>query len=170
VLNLFRARVCFIEAVTLSGGEPLAQAGLLDAILDIKKLGFLIGLHTAGSMPVALARVVPHVNWVGLDVKHDFKNYELITCVDGSGMPAYESLKIAIAAKNMDLEVRITLHESIETSSILNVLKEISSMGVKDIVLQKCRNNDDVIVEHSIFSDKLLLEDISKYFDNFTIR
>jgi anaerobic ribonucleoside-triphosphate reductase activating protein len=170
ILNLLKSRVGFIEAVVLSGGEPLAQPCLLEAIKDIRKLGFLVGLHTAGYSPKELAKVIQYIDWIGFDVKHDFKHYDLITGIPNCGESAYKSLRIALAAKNVDLEVRITLHESIETSSLLNILKKISSMGVKTVALQKCRNKEDIIVEHPIFSDKLLLEDMSRYFDNFIIR
>jgi anaerobic ribonucleoside-triphosphate reductase activating protein len=169
VINLLKSRVNFVEAVVFSGGEPLAQEALLDAILDVKDLGFLVGLHTAGAVPRMLAKTLPCLDWIGFDVKHDFKNYHLITNVNDSGSLAYESLQMAIAS-NVDLEVRMTMDESIETSSAIDVMKELASMGVKTIVLQKCRNKDEIIVEHPIFSDKLLLEDISGYFDNFFIR
>jgi hypothetical protein len=64
----------------------------------------------------------------------------------------------------------MTLYEKINTSAIVGILKEISALGVKTVVLQKCRDRSENIVEHPIFSDKLLLEDISKYFNNFYIR
>lgn len=169
ILNLLRARVGFVEAVVFSGGEPLAQESLYYAIMDVKKLGFLVGLHTSGAFPQHLSKIITLIDWIGFDVKTAFKDYHLITNIADSGNNAYESLKIAIDS-NANLEVRITMHESIETSVIVNVLKEISLMGAKTVVLQKCRNKDEIIIEHPIFSDKLLLEDISRYFDNFFIR
>jgi anaerobic ribonucleoside-triphosphate reductase activating protein len=169
VLNLLKSRENFIEAVVFSGGEPLAQPMLPGAIADVKKMGFQVGLHTSGAIPEILARVIANVNWIGFDVKHLFEKYLDITGVDGSGELARESLRIVIES-NVDFEVRITVCESIDTSVIIDMLKEISSMGVRNAVLQKCRDAEGVVVEHPIFSDGLLLENMSKYFDSFYIR
>ncbi|MDR2682071.1 MAG: anaerobic ribonucleoside-triphosphate reductase activating protein [Holosporaceae bacterium] len=169
ILGLLRERIGFIEAVVFSGGEPLAQSMLPMAIADVKRMGFLVGLHTAGTDPHMLTRVIPLVNWIGFDVKHSFGEYHLITGVKGSGETARRSLEIVISS-NIDFEVRITLHESIEMSLLLDLFKELSDMGVKKLILQKCRDKDEFVVEHPIFSDRLILEDVSKYFDNFYIR
>ncbi|MDR1560960.1 MAG: anaerobic ribonucleoside-triphosphate reductase activating protein [Holosporaceae bacterium] len=169
ILNLLYLRKELIEGVVFSGGEPLLQDSICDALINVKEMGFKVGIHTAGTFPDNLAKVISLVDWVGFDLKHSFKNYSSITGVSDSGKMAYESLKILISS-NVEFEVRMTLHESIETHSIVEVLKEASLMGVKKAVLQKCRNQDENVVEHPIFSDKLLLEDISKYFDSFYIR
>jgi pyruvate formate lyase activating enzyme len=169
VLNVLKSRKGFVEAVVFSGGEPLIQEVLLDAIRDVKDMGFLVGLHTSGSIPSRLAQVISSVDWLGFDIKHGFKDYYTITNVEDSGDLAYESLKIAIAS-NVDLEVRITMFESIDISTVVDTLKEIASIGVKKVVLQKCRDKNENVVEHPIFSDKLLLEDVSQYFDSFFIR
>ncbi|MDR1665577.1 MAG: anaerobic ribonucleoside-triphosphate reductase activating protein [Puniceicoccales bacterium] len=169
VLSLLELRKGLIEGVVFSGGEPLLQDSLRNAMMDVREMGFKVGLHTAGAFPANLAKVVSRVDWVGFDLKHSFKEYRSITGVSDSGKMAYESLKMLVSS-NVEFEARMTLHEAIEIHSILDVLKEVSSMGVKNIVLQKCRNQDKSIMEHPIFSDKPLLEDISKYFDDFCIR
>ncbi|MBQ7673092.1 MAG: anaerobic ribonucleoside-triphosphate reductase activating protein [Alphaproteobacteria bacterium] len=169
ILNLLSSRKGFIDGVVFSGGEPLIQEALPEAMLEVKNMGFKIGLHTAGAVPEMLAKVVPLVDWIGFDVKNDFKEYDQITGVPNSGKAALQSLNILIAA-NANFEVRITMYKSLDTLRIIELLKELSSMGVRTVALQKCRDNEEIIVEHPIFSDKILLEDISKYFDNFFIR
>ncbi|GHT94441.1 anaerobic ribonucleoside-triphosphate reductase activating protein [Alphaproteobacteria bacterium] len=169
VLELLKTRAKFIEAVVFSGGEPLAQSMLPRAIADVKETGLLVGLHTAGADPGMLARVMRSVDWIGFDVKRSFDDYHLITGVKNSGKLAIESLKIVIES-DIDFEVRITVHESIETDSLLDTLKKLSNMGVKTVVLQKCRDRNENVVEHPVFSDKLLLEEVSKCFDNFYVR
>lgn len=169
ILSLIRTRVGFIEAVVFSGGEPLMQPGLFDAILDIRKIGLKIGLHTSGAFPKMLSKVVSYIDWIGFDIKTAFDEYATITNVQYSGNLARESLQI-ILESNIDFETRITMDSSISIEVIVGVLKEIASMGVKNVVLQKCRDKDEIVIEHPIFSDKLLLEDISKCFDSFFIR
>ena len=169
ILELLRSRRGFVDAVVFSGGEPLIQEALPNAIMEVKSMGFMIGLHTAGAVPEMLAKVAPMTDWIGFDVKNDFKDYELITGVPNSGKTALESLKLLVAL-NVNFEVRITMYKTLETSVIVDLLKELSSMGVKTVALQKCRDIEEIVVEHPIFSDKILLEDISKYFENFFVR
>lgn len=169
ILGLLRSRRGFVDAVVFSGGEPLIQEALPDAIMEVKNMGFMIGLHTAGAVPEMLAKVAPMTDWIGFDVKNDFKDYELITGVPNSGKTALESLKLLVAL-NVNFEVRITMYKTLEISVIVDLLKELSSMGVKTVALQKCRDIEEIIVEHPIFSDRILLEDISKYFENFFVR
>lgn len=169
ILGLLRSRRGFVDAVVFSGGEPLIQEALPDAIMEVKNMGFMIGLHTAGAVPEMLAKVAPMTDWIGFDVKNDFKDYELITGVPNSGKTALESLKLLVAL-NVNFEVRITMYKTLETSVIVDLLKELSSIGVKTVALQKCRDIEEIIVEHPIFSDRILLEDISKYFENFFVR
>lgn len=169
ILSLLRTRQGFVEAVVFSGGEPLFQKSLLPAIKDVRELGFKVGLHTSGAFPDKLSQVVPFVDWIGFDVKQSFENYHLITGVPGSGKAALESLEL-IVASNVDFEVRMTLYKDISTDSIVETLKEISQLGVRKVALQKCRDKDENVVEHPLFSDKILLENLSSYFDSFYVR
>jgi pyruvate formate lyase activating enzyme len=169
IINLLKTREGLVEAVVFSGGEPLLQENLLDAIMYVRDMKFKIGLHTSGAFPSRFAKVLPFVDWVGFDVKHRFENYQEITNIRNSGALARESLNLLIAS-GVDFEVRMTLYEKIETSAIIEALKEISALGVRTVALQKCRDKKENVVEHPIFSDKLLLEDVSKYFDNFYVR
>jgi pyruvate formate lyase activating enzyme len=169
ILSLLDMRKGFVEAAVFSGGEPLVQEVLADAIEDVKKLGFKIGLHTTGAFPDRFERVLPLLDWVGFDVKHVFRKYSEITGVEGSGTAACQSLE-ALISSGVDCEVRTTVCRTLDASAILEILKEISNMGVKKAVLQKCRDENDNVVEHTIFSDKLFLENASKYFDDFCVR
>lgn len=168
-MNLLESRKGFVDAVVFSGGEPLIQEALPKAIADVKSMGFMVGLHTSGAVPEMLAKVLSLVDWVGFDVKNSFDRYEEITMVSGSGKSARESLNLLIES-NTNFEVRITVDKSLDTSAIVDLLKELSEMGVKTVALQKCRDKDEIVIEHPIFSDNILIEDVSRCFDNFFIR
>ena len=169
VLDFLQTRIGLIEAVVFSGGEPLLQDALLNAIIDVKKMGFLVGLHTGGGNSWNLQKVISHVDWIGLDLKTSFADYESITNIMGSGEEARRSFEIAIAA-DVVLEARMTMDSSIDVATALSAFEEVARMGVKTAVLQKCRDKNHIIVENPIFSDRLIFEDISKRFDNFFIR
>jgi pyruvate formate lyase activating enzyme len=71
-IEFLKSRVGKLDAVTFSGGEPLVQEGLYEAINDVKEMGFQIGLHTGGYRPEHLAKILPLIDWVGLDIKAPF--------------------------------------------------------------------------------------------------
>ncbi|MEK7361688.1 MAG: anaerobic ribonucleoside-triphosphate reductase activating protein, partial [Pseudomonadota bacterium] len=82
VLAFLGRRRGLLDAVVFSGGEPTAQPGLARAMRETKRLGYRIGLHSAGIYPRRFAEVLPLVDWVGFDAKAPFDAaYERITGV-----------------------------------------------------------------------------------------
>lgn len=69
VLAFVGKRRGLLEAVVISGGEPTIHVGLPQAAETLKKLGFLVGLHSAGASPQVLEKTLPFLDWVGLDFK-----------------------------------------------------------------------------------------------------
>lgn len=169
VLNLIKARTGFIDAVVFSGGEPLMQNALPESMQQVKALGLKVGLHTGGAFPERLARIADLVDWVGFDIKHTFEKYALITNISDSGEKAFESLKILIDHK-VNFEARMTVDLIIPTEDVLKVMHKVSEMGVKNAVLQKCRDKNGDLEEHPIFSDKKALNELSRIFETFLVR
>ena len=91
VLAFLERRRGLLDAVVFSGGEPTLQVGLAPAMREVKALGFLVGLHTAGIVPRRLAEVLPLVDWVAMDVKAKFDEHESVTRVRGSALRAKQS-------------------------------------------------------------------------------
>lgn len=91
VMEFLERRRGLLDAMVFSGGEPTMQPGLVTVMADVKRLGFLVGLHTSGAFPRRLARVLPFTDWVGMDIKAPFDEYEVITGVPGSGEAARQS-------------------------------------------------------------------------------
>jgi len=58
-----------LHALAVTGGEPVAQASFLDTWLGSRRDGLPVLLETAAVQPAHLARVLPHVAIVSLDVK-----------------------------------------------------------------------------------------------------
>jgi pyruvate formate lyase activating enzyme len=87
-----------LDAVVFSGGEPTQQPGLAAAMREVKAMGFLVGLHTAGVVPRRLAEVLPLVDWVAMDAKAAFDDHERVTRVAGSGVRARLSVELIRAS------------------------------------------------------------------------
>ena len=94
IIRFLGHRRGLLDAVVFSGGEPTMQSSLLEAISAVKGLGFLIGLHTAGIFPEVLEQVLPLTDWVGMDIKAPFEEYEVITGIPGSGVAALMSAEL----------------------------------------------------------------------------
>lgn len=98
VMAFLEKRRGLLDAVVFSGGEPTLQRSLKDAVQAVKQMGYLVGLHTAGIVPRMLERVLPLVDWVGMDLKSDFERHESVTGVRGSGERARRSMGIIRAS------------------------------------------------------------------------
>ena len=140
VMALLRRRQGLLDGVVFSGGEPTSQAGLADAMREVRALGFRIGLHTGGAYPRRLAEVLPLVDWVGLDAKAPFADYARITGVEGSGRSAQQSLECVLAS-GVDHEIRTTVHPALlADAEVVGLARALSERGVKRYVLQAFRS------------------------------
>jgi len=140
VLAFLRRRQGLLDGVVFSGGEPTAQAGLLDAMREVRALGFKIGLHTGGMYPQRLAAVLPLVDWVGLDVKAPFADYARVTGVAGSGERAHAGL-LEVVASGVAHEVRTTVHPALlADAEVVGLAHDLAARGVKHYVIQAFRS------------------------------
>lgn len=140
VLAFLRRRQGLLDGVVFSGGEPTLQADLADAMREVRALGFKIGLHTGGAYPRRLAAVLPLVDWVGLDAKAPFADYERITGVVGSGARALTSLE-RVLASGVDHEIRTTVHPALlADAEVVSLARELSARGAKRYVVQAFRS------------------------------
>lgn len=139
VLAFLRRRQGLLDGVVFSGGEPTLQAGLADAMREVRALGFRIGLHTGGAYPRRLAEVLPLVDWVGMDAKAPFADYARVTGFEGSGKRAQASLECLLAS-GIDHEIRTTVHPALlADAEVVGLARELSARGVKHYVLQPFR-------------------------------
>ena len=139
VIEFLSSRRGLLDAVVFSGGEPTLQSALLDAITEVRKLGFRIGLHSAGIVPGRFAALLPSVDWVGFDVKAPFAAYPRITGVERSGEKALASLRNLLAS-SIPYEVRTTVHPSLlSPADMLELRSQLLNLGVKNFVVQQFR-------------------------------
>jgi len=98
ILVFLKKRQGLLDAVVFSGGEPTLQRSLGEAMQEVKRLGYLVGLHTAGIVPRVLERVLPLVDWVGMDLKASWENHSSVTGVAGSSARARRSMELLLAS------------------------------------------------------------------------
>lgn len=140
VLAFLARRRSLLDAVVFSGGEPTLQSALADAIAEVRSLGFRVGLHTAGPYPQRLARVLPLVDWVGLDIKADRDDYPELTGLPRSGEQAWRSLELLLAS-GVPHEVRVTVDDRhLPAERLDDLLGRLRTAGVGRVALQPCRD------------------------------
>jgi len=138
VLSLLEKRKGLLDAVVFSGGEPTLQSGLESAMQQVKSMGFKIGLHTAGIYPDRLKKILPLIDWIGLDIKSAKADYDKITGVKGSGERAWKSARVVIDSE-VSYEFRTTVHPDMLNKQQLSVLvDELIELGTENYVIQEC--------------------------------
>jgi pyruvate formate lyase activating enzyme len=174
VLSKLKQRTGLLDAVVFSGGEPTLQAGLADAINDVKQLGMKTGLHTAGCYPDRLEKLLPMFDWIGLDIKALSENYTETTGVTGSGKKAWESL-LLLAESETDFEVRITVHSGLlAEEKLMTLLQRLAGIGIENIALQHC-NTDSILdqqlgLNHSELVNSACIDYLEQHFNKVTLR
>ena len=128
-----------LDAVVFSGGEPTLQAGLADAMREVKHMGFRIGLHTAGIYPRRLRALLPLTDWIGMDIKAPFAEYAATTGTCNSVRPVLESMQL-ILASGVNYEFRTTVHAALLPAQALTELAQLlAKLGVRNYVVQEFR-------------------------------
>jgi pyruvate formate lyase activating enzyme len=175
VLDLLRRRRGLLDGVVFSGGEPTLQAGLPDAMREVRALGFGVGLHTGGMYPDKLEAVLPLVDWVGLDVKAPFADYARITGVAGSGGRAVAGLQ-RILGSGVAHEVRTTVHPALlADAEVAGLARDLAARGVKRYVIQAFRSQGctDEALRRSAVRERPLhdaADELAALFAEFSVR
>lgn len=132
----------FIDAVVLSGGEPLMQLDALIKLLTyIKGIGLKTKLDTSGIYPDKIEKLLDLglLDFVSLDVKAPFEKYRKVTGAN-VGSQVKKSMKLLNSDDNVHLEVRTTYVPTLHTKKdIYNLVNDVEG----DIyTIQQFRNKN----------------------------
>ncbi|NYT72740.1 anaerobic ribonucleoside-triphosphate reductase activating protein [Halomonas sp. QX-2] len=140
VLEFLATRQGLLEAVVFSGGEPTLNTGLPAAIKQVKAMGFKVGLHTAGVYPERLTRLLPDLDWVGLDVKGRGEAFDRICGRPGMWQLHARSLG-AIIESGVSFECRTTIHwQDFQLGDVERLALTLADCGVRHYALQLARS------------------------------
>ena len=132
----------FIDAVVLSGGEPLMQLdALIELLTYIKGIGLKTKLDTSGIYPDKIEKLLELelLDFVSLDVKAPFEKYRKVTGAN-VGSQVKKSMKLLNSDDNVHLEVRTTYVPTLHTKKdIHNLVNDVEG----DIyTIQQFRNRN----------------------------
>jgi len=116
----------YIDAVVISGGEPLVQFEELVSILKYsRELKLKTKLDTSACYPDRIKKVLPYLDYLAIDVKAPYDKYKVVTGYD-IGEKVEKSVKIANANPNIFLECRTTyVPNLLKSDDIKQISREI---------------------------------------------
>ena len=119
----------FIDAVVISGGEPLVQCDAVIEILSyVRKKGLKTKLDTSGIFPDKLEEILEGnlLDFISLDIKAPFEKYKKVTGAN-IGSQVHKSMNI-INNHNVHLEARTTYVPTLNTKKdIQNLVMDIEA-------------------------------------------
>ncbi len=132
----------FIDAVVLSGGEPLMQLdALIELLTYIKGIGLKTKLDTSGIYPDKIEKLLDLglLDFVSLDVKAPFEKYRKVTGAN-VGSQVKKSMRLLNNDDNVHLDVRTTYVPTLHTKKdIYNLVNDVEG----DIyTIQQFRNKN----------------------------
>ncbi len=181
ILDFLRQRKKYLDAVCITGGEPLINPELNELLRKIKELGFIVKLDTNGSNPNKLKELIDEkiIDYIAMDIKADKDNYNTLAGVKIDINQIEESMKIIINS-GLDYEFRTTVIKGYHDAEKLRKIGEwISSFGkAKKYVIQNFIPREDKLVDEKFekiipFEDNKLDEmkkAVSGYFEKTEIR
>ena len=134
VLKELSEREGFIEAVCITGGEPLIYSRLYELIESIRKHTSLsVKLDTNGTRPKKLERILEYIDYVAMDLKSSPAKYPKAT--GEKAVFADVSMSIDIIKTLPEYEFRTTMVPGIvDGDDVIELLRKIGH--VKKYVLQ----------------------------------
>lgn len=140
--DFLKNRVGKLDAVVITGGEPLIHKEIFSLIDKIKKMGYLVKLDSNGLLPDRLKVAIDsgNIDYVAMDVKFPLSEYMKI--VPNSKELIKESVKL-IMNSGVDYEFRTTYVKGIHTLESVQQICEIIK-GAKIYYIQNFRSGKSI--------------------------
>jgi pyruvate formate lyase activating enzyme len=145
ILEFLKKRKDKLEAISISGGEPLIYDDIFNFIKKVKKLGYLIKIDTNGAFPIKLKKLIDKklVDYISMDIKAPKHKYCQLCGVDIDISKIEESIK-KIKNDAPDYEFKTTIVPGmLIKDDIINIAKWLK--GSKRYYLQQIKSDTPMI-------------------------
>lgn len=142
ILKELTERDGFIDAVVLTGGEPLMYESNIELLRRIKtETSLAIKLDTNGTYPDRLERALPFVDFVAMDLKAAPENYIFASGGRARFSVVRKSASMLINQVEVEYEFRSTMVPGIiNQDDVLLLLEEFAPARIKRYALQIFRS------------------------------
>lgn len=148
VFNLIDDSKDFIDAVVISGGEPLVQSSdVLEIFKYSKNLDLETKLDTSGVYPEKLEPLLDWIDYLALDIKAPFDRYKEVIGAD-IGLDVKKSMEMAYEKDDLILECRTTYVPKLMSLVDLGAISKIVQCDI--FTLQQFRNRN--VLDKSLYN------------------
>jgi 7-carboxy-7-deazaguanine synthase len=121
LITLLLKREALIDALALTGGEPLAQSEFLRAVLETGRFPVPVLLETNGVLPQRLREVLPLVSIISMDIK--------LPSNAGEGTFWDEHAEFLRLARAKDLSVKILVDRTTADEDVAHAASLVVAIG-----------------------------------------
>lgn len=155
-----------LNTIVISGGEPSVYGNKMIAV--IRRLyndGYEIGIHTNGSNPKFISKILPYIAFIAMDIKtlpEKYTQYRTISKVFGTTKSIMRSIDI-IATCGKAHEFRTTLSKKyVSCCDVLDIAQILAYKGESVYFVQRCNG---VPITEQFSDDEVigLVKDTAKF-------
>lgn len=143
VFDYLKKRKGLLDAVVITGGEPLLHSDIAETVREVKALGYPVKIDTNGTFPGRLAELLNEgVDYVAMDIKNCREKYYLTAGCDVD-LDAVEKSIMLLKSGNTDFEFRTTVVSQLHNEEdFIKIGKWIQ--GNEKYYLQRFKDSDNV--------------------------
>lgn len=158
IQSLLKDRIGKIDAVVITGGEPLIHPDIVDKIKEIKEMGYMVKLDTNGTNPKLMIKLIEDklIDYVAIDIKNSIGKYSLTAGVEKLNLNSIQESIQYLISRKFPHEFRTTVIKEFHT---LEDIKGIANMikGCNKYVLQHYKDREGCIAHgfHEISEEEI---------------
>lgn len=149
VLTFLKKRIGILDAVCISGGEPLLQPDIKEFIKKIKEMGYLVKLDTNGSFPDKLIDLVESklIDYVAMDIKNSEEKYAQTVGLKQVNLDAIRKSVAYLKQGKVSYEFRTTVVREFHNCQDFKAIGKWIE-GQEKYFLQEFKDSGDLIKEN----------------------
>ena len=134
------------HSISLTGGEPLVQAGILKEWLPVLRKLMPIHLETNGTLHKALEPLLPHIDSVAMDIK--------LPSQTGAATPWQDHLNFLAMARDLDCQVKVVVGEETSAREVENAARMVhQGAPLVPLILQPVTRNGEIAITARMLID-----------------
>ncbi len=144
VFSYLKKRKGLLDAVVITGGEPLIHPDIAGLIKKVRDVGYPVKLDTNGTFPVRLAELISEglIDYVAMDIKNCEEKYFLTAGCDVD-LDAVRKSVMLLMSGSVDFEFRTTAVKQLhEVSDFIRIGKWIK--GNEKYYIQRFKDAETV--------------------------